>query len=76
MAAHVDVDEDLCIGSGECVRLLPLAFMIDDARGISVPLDGASETNPDRLVEAGRNCPTNAIRVAAGDGTILVDSGS
>ncbi|MEK6720496.1 MAG: ferredoxin [Chloroflexota bacterium] len=74
MAARVQIDEDLCIGSGECVRLLPAAFRIDESRGISVPLDGAPLQDLGLLVLAGHNCPTNSIRVVADDGTVLVDS--
>lgn len=74
MAARVHIDEDLCIGSGECVRLLPAAFRIDESRGISVPLDGAPLQDLNLLVMAGHNCPTSSIRVVADDGTVLVDS--
>ena len=46
MTIRMTVDEDLCIGSGDCVRLLPQAFVIDEARGVSVPLPGAGDQDP------------------------------
>jgi ferredoxin len=62
----VRVDPDLCVGTGECVRLAPRAFRIDDRRGISVPQPGVEETELDLLEEAAFNCPTRAITVEKG----------
>jgi ferredoxin len=72
--ARVAVDPELCIGSAECNRIAPAAFAIDESAGVSVPLPGAAETGRDVLVEAARNCPTNAITVVDADGTVLVRS--
>lgn len=63
MRTTVTVDPDLCIGTGDCVRLAPAAFRIDEARGVSVPLPTAAGTDPDALEEAAFNCPTRAITV-------------
>jgi len=60
----VTVDPDLCIGTGECVRLEPNAFRIDEARGVSVPQPGVATTDADVLEDAAFNCPTRAITVA------------
>ena len=62
-ALRVTIDPDLCIGSGDCVRLVPLAFRIDEARGVSTPLPGAATADPGLLAEAAFNCPTHAIEV-------------
>jgi ferredoxin len=59
--ARVTVDPDLCIGSGDCVRLAPSAFRLDDERGVSIPLETAPRTDPALLLAAARNCPTQAI---------------
>jgi ferredoxin len=67
---QVSVDADLCIGSGDCVNLLPEAFRLDEALGVSVVLDGAQGVDPARLIAAARGCPTQAIRVVA-DGVVL-----
>lgn len=74
MSTHVSVDPDLCIGSGDCVRLVPAAFQIDETRGVSVPLDGAGAQDRELLLRAARGCPTQAIRIVAGDGEVLPES--
>jgi ferredoxin len=68
MPTSVRVDRELCIGSGECVRLLPGAFRIDESIGVSVPLDGAGATDLTRLLRARRTCPTRAIELTDADG--------
>ena len=74
MAIEVSVDPDLCIGSGDCVRILPTGFRIDDAAGVSRPLDGAGVADPDVLLKVARTCPTQSIRLVASDGTVLHES--
>lgn len=74
MRATVRVDQELCIGSAECGRIAPDAFALDEALGVSVALPGATATPVERLIEAGRNCPTNAITVTGADGSLLVRS--
>ncbi|HET7030038.1 MAG TPA: ferredoxin [Candidatus Limnocylindrales bacterium] len=74
MTIEVTVDPDLCIGSGDCVRLLPEAFRIDEERGVSVPLPGAGDSDPERLRQAAFNCPTQSIRLVAADGTVIHES--
>ncbi|MEA2661726.1 MAG: 4Fe-4S single cluster domain of Ferredoxin [Chloroflexota bacterium] len=68
MPAHVTVDPELCIGSGECVRLLPSAFRIDESRGVSVPLAGAATAAWASLARARGGCPTRAIEVTDANG--------
>lgn len=58
---RVRVDADLCIGTGECVRIAPEAFRIDEARGVSVPRPGAARADRTLLEEAAFSCPTRAI---------------
>lgn len=74
MSARPAVDPELCIGSGDCVRIAPAAFAIDEASGVSTPLETADATPVELLVAAARNCPTNAIEVRRADGTVLVAS--
>ena len=71
MSASASIDPDLCIGSGDCVRLVPTAFELREDLGVSVPLPGASDADPALLVQAAVGCPTQAIRVVAADGTVL-----
>lgn len=63
---RVTVDPDLCIGTGDCVRLVPTAFRIDPAKGVSVPQPAAAATDRALLDEAAFNCPTRAISVDTG----------
>ncbi len=74
MVIEVSVDPDLCIGSGDCVRILPTGFRIDDAAGVSRPLDRAGTADPEVLLEVARTCPTQSIRLVAEDGTVLHES--
>ena len=67
------IDPDLCIGSGECVRVAPAAFQLSEEEGIAVPQPGAAAEDPAQLVLAARNCPTRAIQVVAADGTVLYE---
>jgi ferredoxin len=60
---RVSIDPELCIGSGECVRVAPSGFRIDEARGVSTPLPGVESLEPDVLAEVAFNCPTHAITV-------------
>lgn len=71
---RVAIDPELCIGSGECVRLVPEAFALDEAAGVSRPLPAAGATPIDALAAAARNCPTNAISVVDDDGNVVVAS--
>ena len=60
---RVRVDPDLCIGTGDCWRLVPDAFVLDAPRGVSVPRPGAAKADRALLDEAAFNCPTRAITV-------------
>jgi ferredoxin len=71
VAASVSIDPDYCVGSGDCVRLLPDAFELREDLGVSVPRPAAAGANPDDLVRAARTCPTQAIRVVGPDGVVL-----
>jgi ferredoxin len=70
-AARATVDPDLCIGSAECVRILPDAFQIDESLGVSVPLPSAVSADLELLAEAVRSCPTGALRVVDTSGDAL-----
>jgi ferredoxin len=63
MGARVIIDPDLCIGSAECNRLVPEAFLLDEDLGISVTLPGADHVERDRLYAAEAGCPTGAITI-------------
>ncbi len=73
MGLEVTVDPDLCIGSGDCVRLVPQAFVIDESLGVSVALPGATDLDRELVLLAATGCPTQAIRVMA-DGAVVHES--
>src|SRR5207249_4140816 len=58
----VEVDRDVCIGSGDCARLAPTAFALDDDDRAYV-LDPES-VDAETLRQAERNCPSGAIAVS------------
>ena len=64
----IEVDRDLCIGSGDCVASEPAVFALDD-EGKAIVLD-ADAAEIDDIVEAARNCPVTAIFVIGEDGDI------
>jgi ferredoxin len=75
MVDAVSVDRDLCIGTGDCARLAPMAFRVGDRDFISELLPGALTTDPALLREAAAACPVEAILLsirepAAHDGAV------
>jgi ferredoxin len=64
----VEVDRDLCIGSGDCVDAEPAVFELDD-EGKAVVLDPDAAPT-ENIVEAAGNCPVTAIFVIGEDGDI------
>jgi ferredoxin len=61
MTIHIDVDRELCIGSGTCVRLASGVFALDEEE-VSVVLNpDAADISKLRL--AAEACPTEAIRI-------------
>ncbi len=65
---RIEVDRDLCIGSGDCVDSAPDVFALDD-EGKAVVLD-TDAAMVDDVVEAARNCPVTAIFVIGEEGDI------
>ncbi|MGW6458609.1 ferredoxin [Streptomyces sp. NPDC055078] len=56
---HIEVDRDVCIGSGMCVGHAPEGFSLDSARQ-SHPLRGDAEAS-EAVLAAAENCPVEAI---------------
>lgn len=53
------VDRDLCIGSGDCVRLAPKTFQLDSESKSIIIAQGVD--SDDALKEAAQTCPVAAI---------------
>jgi len=59
MAAEVYVDQDICIGCGLCVSIVPEVFRLNDAGVSEVQQQaGGSES---KIQEAIDSCPVNCI---------------
>lgn len=68
MDLRVEIDRDVCMGSGNCVYEAPGVFDLDDD-GISFVVDPSTSPD-DKIVAAARKCPTGAITVRRGDDTL------
>jgi ferredoxin len=68
MGIEVEIDRDLCMGSGNCVYEAPGVFALDDDSVASV-VDAAASSE-DTIVAAANKCPTHAITVRR-DGVTL-----
>lgn len=58
-SARVVVDRELCIGSGNCVRLAPSVFVMGDDQIATVVEGGAAQAG--QLESAAASCPMAAI---------------
>ena len=58
----VRIDRNLCIGSGNCMKVAPETFDFDDKNIIAFKA-GAAEIDRDRLIEACDVCPVDALIV-------------
>ena len=57
---RVEVDHDLCVGSGVCVGTAPAYFALTD--GLSRPVRDVVEAD-DQVIGAAESCPMEAILV-------------
>lgn len=61
---RVSVDEDVCGATGECERICPEVFRVEDVSHVLMPEPDAALH--DQVLEAEASCPTGAILVEAG----------
>ena len=61
----IEINRELCMGSGNCSFWAEGVFDLDDD-GIAVVLDPAAAPE-DKIILAGQGCPTQAISVTKGD---------
>ncbi len=67
----VRIDRFTCIASGNCTKIAPEVFYIGEERIVAFRAD-APEIEPERLLEACRVCPVDALIVVDAEGTVLV----
>jgi len=61
VALKIEINRELCMGSGNCSFWAPGVFDLDDD-GIAVVLDPTAAPE-DKVVLAGQGCPTQAITI-------------
>ena len=60
MLVHLIVDQDACIGSGECVATDPEAVELDNHGTAQILIDQLDQERAQRLCDA---CPMSAITI-------------
>ncbi len=70
-AVTVRIDRTTCIGTGNCAKVAPELFVLDDEKIITFR-DPSVEIEPDRAVEACRVCPVDALAAVDADGRTIV----
>lgn len=63
----VRVDRTLCVGFGDCIDEAPEAFELDD-EGIATFRAGTDPVPAERILEACRSCPVDALVALDEDG--------
>jgi ferredoxin len=65
MGLEVEIDRDVCMGSGNCIFEAPGVFDLD-GDSVSYVVDPAASPE-EAIIAAARQCPTHAITVRRGD---------
>jgi ferredoxin len=69
MDLEVEIDRDVCMGSGNCVYEAPGVFDLDgDSVAFVVDPSGSPEG---KIVAAARKCPTHAITVRRNGASLI-----
>ena len=71
MALSIEINREVCMGSGNCSFWAPAVFDLDDD-GIAIVIDPAGDTD-DKVILAAQGFPTQAIAVFR-DGEKIVPS--
>jgi ferredoxin len=67
----VRIDRMICIASGNCMKIAPELFALDEERIVDFR-DAAPPADPERVLEACRVCPVDALSVYDAAGRRLV----
>ncbi len=69
MALEININREICMGSGNCSFWAPDVFDLDDdGVAIVISADGSPE---EKVILAAQGCPTQAISISR-DGEIIV----
>ena len=66
MAIKILVDYDLCEANARCMEVCPEVFQVDDDDNLNILIDAPDESLRDKLKEAERVCPRQAIQIVDG----------
>ncbi len=69
MALSIEINREVCMGSGNCSFWAPGVFDLDDD-GVAIVIDPEGEPE-DKVILAAQGCPTQAIAVTR-DGEKIV----
>jgi len=61
MALDIKIDEDECIGCGECAESAPNTFEVNDDNIVEVKNPGGDDE--ETIIEAAKACPVEAIAI-------------
>lgn len=61
MALAIEINREVCMGSGNCSFWAPAVFDLDED-GVAIVVDPAGDTE-DKVILAAQGCPTQAISV-------------
>jgi len=66
MAIKIVVDYDLCEANARCMEVCPEVFQVDDDDNLNILIESPDESLRDKLKEAERVCPRQAIQISDG----------
>jgi ferredoxin len=69
VALSIEINREVCMGSGNCSFWAPGVFDLDDD-GIAIVVD-ATAAPDDKIVLAAQGCPTQAIAIFDGDTKVV-----
>jgi Ferredoxin len=61
VALSIEINREVCMGSGNCSFWAPAVFDLDDD-GVAIVIDAEGDTE-DKIILAAQGCPTQAISV-------------
>ncbi len=68
---RIGIDRLLCVGFEDCVAAAPTVFRMDEGGIVTFTDDAASFEDRDRLIDACRVCPVDALSATDADGRTL-----
>lgn len=61
MPLSIEINREVCMGSGNCSFWAPAVFDLDDD-GVAIVIDAEGDTD-EKIILAAQGCPTQAISV-------------